>query len=327
MKASANIFPYLQFLLEAVDQATPDASNVKTYFKDDGSFYARFPNGDIVLIGPGAAGAVGNFTDLTDVPNSYIGDGLKLVRVANSEDGLEFFDFDINNYVPDQSGHEQQFLKTDGTNVSWGASTVYSYSFRDLTDTPNTFVGHSLGLVRCNGAESALQYVDGSNAIEQQARVGVRKNSTGTTSIRRRINFIEGSNVTITVADDSGDEEIDVTINATATTPASPTMSRVNSSAYEASRVIKSSSGNLRIVYGYNSKASAQFIQLFDSTALPADGVAPTSVIAVDAQKSFSIALSDNGIPFTSGIVVCNSSTGPTKTIGSADCYFTAVFD
>ena len=32
---------------------------------------------------------------------------------------------------------------------------------------------------------------------------------------RRKINFIAGSNVTITAADDSGNEEVDVTINAT----------------------------------------------------------------------------------------------------------------
>jgi len=40
----------------------------------------------------------------------------------------------------------------------------------------------------------------------------VRKNSTGSDFERRRINFIEGSNVTLTVADDPTDNEIDVTI-------------------------------------------------------------------------------------------------------------------
>ena len=44
--------------------------------------------------------------------------------------------------------------------------------------------------------------------------VGVRKNSTGSTFTRRRINFIEGTGVTITVADDSTDDEVDVTINS-----------------------------------------------------------------------------------------------------------------
>lgn len=42
----------------------------------------------------------------------------------------------------------------------------------------------------------------------------VRKNSTGSEFTRRRVNLIEGSNVTLTVADDVGDDEVDVTIAA-----------------------------------------------------------------------------------------------------------------
>jgi hypothetical protein len=51
--------------------------------------------------------------------------------------------------------------------------------------------------------------------LDNNARVGVRKNSTGSIFTRRRINLIEGSNVTLTVADDSVAEEVDVTIAAT----------------------------------------------------------------------------------------------------------------
>lgn len=48
--------------------------------------------------------------------------------------------------------------------------------------------------------------------IDSNARVGVRKNSAGSTFLRRRLNLIEGANVTLTVADDAVDEEVDVTI-------------------------------------------------------------------------------------------------------------------
>jgi hypothetical protein len=47
------------------------------------------------------------------------------------------------------------------------------------------------------------------------ANVTVRKNSGTDVGTRARLNFIEGTNVTLTVADDAGDGEIDITINAT----------------------------------------------------------------------------------------------------------------
>lgn len=45
--------------------------------------------------------------------------------------------------------------------------------------------------------------------------VKARKNSTGTIFSRPRINIIEGSGVTVTMADDATDNEIDITIDAT----------------------------------------------------------------------------------------------------------------
>lgn len=47
----------------------------------------------------------------------------------------------------------------------------------------------------------------------------VRKNSVGSDFKRSRLNLIEGSNITLTVADDSANNEIDVTIAAAAGTP------------------------------------------------------------------------------------------------------------
>lgn len=50
--------------------------------------------------------------------------------------------------------------------------------------------------------------------LDTNARVTVRENSGADVGTRRRLNFIEGANVTFTIADDAGDEEIDITINA-----------------------------------------------------------------------------------------------------------------
>lgn len=52
----------------------------------------------------------------------------------------------------------------------------------------------------------------------------------------------------------------------------------------------------------------------------------PVLVITVPSASNFTITLPAEGVYFSTGIVVCNSSTGPTKTAGSADCYFTAVY-
>lgn len=102
------------------------------------------------------------------------------------------------------------------------------------------------------------------------------------------------------------------------------TASLANSTAYEASRVVKASAGTLLSLTGYNS-GPAQFLQIFNSTTVPANGVAPVLVVAVPATSSFAFEWR-NGVPLGTGISISNSSTGPTKTIGSADCYFTATY-
>jgi len=50
--------------------------------------------------------------------------------------------------------------------------------------------------------------------LDNNARVSVSRNSGATLGTRRRINFIEGTNITIVPSDDAGNEEVDVTISA-----------------------------------------------------------------------------------------------------------------
>ena len=98
------------------------------------------------------------------------------------------------------------------------------------------------------------------------------------------------------------------------------------STAYETSRVVKNIPGTVYGLTGYNSKASAQFIHLYDATAVPADTAVPVVVITAAASSNFSIDFGIYGRRFTTGICIGNSSTGPTKTIGSADCWFDVQF-
>jgi len=99
-------------------------------------------------------------------------------------------------------------------------------------------------------------------------------------------------------------------------------MQNKSTDAYDASLIIADRQSTLYGLTGYNSKASAQFIQLHDSATLPADTAIPVMILTVPATSNFSIDFGIHGRYFNNGIAICNSSTGPTKTIGSADCWF-----
>lgn len=94
------------------------------------------------------------------------------------------------------------------------------------------------------------------------------------------------------------------------------------SKTYENSRIVKSTSGVLFSITGFNSKASAQWIQVHNTTSLPANTAIPAVIFYVQATSNFSFSADKFGRYFSNGLVVTNSTTGPTLTIGSADCWF-----
>ena len=99
------------------------------------------------------------------------------------------------------------------------------------------------------------------------------------------------------------------------------------STAIEASRVVKDSPGRVFGFAGYSGSASTQWIQLHDATSLPVDGSVPKYSFKVVATSNFSFTLDEvDGDLFENGIVICNSSTHATKTIGSADTMFNIIY-
>ena len=104
------------------------------------------------------------------------------------------------------------------THQDGGSDEISVTGLSGLLADPQTPLAHKSSHVVAGGDA----FVAG-DLLDATAKVQVRKNSGGSTFSRRRINLIEGGSMSITIADDSGSEEVDVTLSAPfAVTPASP---------------------------------------------------------------------------------------------------------
>lgn len=93
-----------------------------------------------------------------------------------------------------------------------------------------------------------------------------------------------------------------------------------------ASRVISTRPVKLYAVIVYNGSGSTQFVQIHETTTLPANGVAPKiPSIAVAAGTTVMVDVGGQVGMDLDALTICNSSTAATKTIGSADCMISAV--
>lgn len=98
------------------------------------------------------------------------------------------------------------------------------------------------------------------------------------------------------------------------------------SNALESSRIVASGQTRLWGFSGTNTKASAQFILAFDATTIPTNGSIPKFVMTAPASSDFWVSWAPFYRRFLDGVVLCNSSTVATLTIGSADCWFDAQY-
>jgi hypothetical protein len=73
-------------------------------------------------------------------------------------------------------------------------------------------VGDPVGLGNANSQGSSGEVADAAHVHKRDVRVAKAGSDVGT---RNRLNFVDGAGITATVADDSGNDEVDVTIAMT----------------------------------------------------------------------------------------------------------------
>jgi hypothetical protein len=85
--------------------------------------------------------------------------------------------------------------------------------------------------------------------------------------------------------------------------------------------VVKPTSGLLFGFTACSTNAGSQFIQFHNAAALPANGAVPLFFFPVASSNVVAFGWTPPRA-FRNGIVICNSSTAGTLTIGAADCLF-----
>ncbi len=97
-----------------------------------------------------------------------------------------------------------------------------------------------------------------------------------------------------------------------------------NASSVKLASSIVAATSNVRL-YGFtvtNTNAAAQFAMAFDGLKVPSNGAIPLWAISVPAGDAKGIYFGSVGRTFDNGIVLTNSTTQTSLTIGAADCLF-----
>ena len=145
-------------------------------------------------------------------------------------------------------------LRLSGTSIGFGTVATAGIADDAVTFAKIQNITDNRLLGRSAGTDGDMQHItvsspltlssgvldfDETVALGNVARTTVRKNTGADVGSRRRLNFIEGTNITLTIADDGAGEEVDITIAAAgATVPGSD-----KQIVYNASGVLGAESG------------------------------------------------------------------------------------
>jgi hypothetical protein len=146
------------------------------------------------------------------------------------------------------------------------------------------------------------------------------KNYQNTVLLRAKVTPESGGDTAFLVVN----EETGALLTEGSTASALPS-SYTSTSTLDNKLTVSASAKTFQGFVGVNTKTSTQYILAFDSATVPIDGTVPDFVCIAQPLSNFFLNLGD-GVEFTNGITLCNSSTLATKTIGSADCFFTGVY-
>lgn len=120
--------------------------------------------GGIHSIVAAEAASTSNFKDMLDVPNSYVGQAGKHVRVKLDETGI---DFDLPN-LADCSDIDFSVAPVNGSRLAYDtasskwkpvAYTAPTTTFLGLTDVPDSYAGHAAKFIRVNAGETGVEFV------------------------------------------------------------------------------------------------------------------------------------------------------------------------
>jgi hypothetical protein len=116
--------------------------------------------------------------------------------------------------VDDGPNNEVDITIASGAGVAAHAATHEPAGADEVGDIDILNTGVLLSAHKARHVAAGADAFVGGDLLDATARTGVSRNSAADVGARRTINFIEGANITLTVADDAPGEEVDVTIAA-----------------------------------------------------------------------------------------------------------------